>query len=65
MNSKRFLILASACMVIMCASYLLFLAASWNQFQEDRARRDIKINELLERIPKPAPKASDDKPVAE
>jgi hypothetical protein len=33
-------------------AYLMFLAASWNAYQEDRARRDEKINELLDRLPR-------------
>jgi predicted RND superfamily exporter protein len=36
-----------------CA-YFVFLYASWNQFQRDRAQRDDKIDEMLSRLPKPA-----------
>lgn len=51
---------------IMCLaalSYMLFLYASWHQFQEDRFTRDEKIDELLDRIPrpvKPKPAESED-----
>jgi predicted RND superfamily exporter protein len=36
-------------------AYFVFLYASWNQFQKDRANRDDKIDEMLARLPKPAP----------
>jgi hypothetical protein len=35
------------------AAYFVFLWASWQEFQKDRAMRDTKIDELLERLPKP------------
>lgn len=38
-------------------AYFIFLYASWNQFQQDRAARDSKIDELLSRLPKPAASA--------
>lgn len=40
-------------MTVAVAAYLLYLAATWNEYQQDRARRDGKINELLDRIPPP------------
>lgn len=43
-----------ALMTVAVAAYLLYLAATWNEYQTDRARRDAKINELLDRIPPPA-----------
>jgi hypothetical protein len=44
-------LVACACMITMACAYLLFLAASWNQYQTDRTGRDQKINALLERMP--------------
>lgn len=35
-------------------SYFVFLYATWIQFQRDKEARDSKIDDLLERIPKPA-----------
>jgi hypothetical protein len=40
-------------------AYFIFLWASWQEFQKDRATRDSKIDELLERIPKPRPVADE------
>lgn len=58
--SKGSLYLIAGCMVAISIAYLLFLAASWNAYQEDRAKRDVKIDLLLERIPaKPAMGGSD------
>jgi hypothetical protein len=37
-------------MTVMTAAYLLFLAASWNQYQKDREGREATINELLDKI---------------
>jgi hypothetical protein len=48
--TKGTVILLAMMGIAMCA-YLLYLAASWNAYQEDRARRDEKINELLDRLP--------------
>lgn len=33
-------------------AYMVFLAATWNQYQQDRVSRDAKIDELLDRFPK-------------
>jgi hypothetical protein len=46
---------ALAIIVGIGVSYFLFLAATWQQFQKDRMNRDTKIDELLDRIPKPVP----------
>lgn len=46
----RVVVLIGCCAFVMAACYLLFLAASWNAYQEDRAKRDEKINELLDRL---------------
>lgn len=43
---------AVSVLVLIGASYLVFLYASWHQFQQDKAVRDDKINELLERLPR-------------
>ena len=52
-NSKVIMIYGLAC-TVMCVAYLIYLAASWNQYQKDRERRDNTINDLLDRIkPKP------------
>lgn len=37
--------------------YFVFLWASWQEWQRDRATRDSKIDELLERLPKPKSKS--------
>lgn len=39
-------------MIIMVFAYLLYLAATWNQYQMDRLSREEKINELLARFPR-------------
>jgi hypothetical protein len=60
--SRYFAIIAIGCMVVITASYLVFLYSSWEQFQNDRAKRDDKIDELLARFPKkvePEAKASE------
>jgi len=36
----------------MAGAYMLFLYASWQSYQKDRATRDARIDELLERLPK-------------
>lgn len=45
-------IIAVMAISLMAGAYLLFLYATWNQFQNDRASRDRKIDELLDRLPK-------------
>jgi hypothetical protein len=35
---------------LMAGAYLLFLYSTWNQYQDDRAERDQKIDLLLEKI---------------
>jgi hypothetical protein len=60
LNPKTVQVIAICCIITIGAAYLLFLYASWNQFQQDRATRDSKIDELLERIPKPKPVAIPD-----
>jgi hypothetical protein len=50
MNAHIGVAIIAGCFVLMAAAYLAYLAASWNQYQEDRASRDSKINELLDRI---------------
>lgn len=47
-------IVAMAAIGILVASYLIFLYATWNQYQNDRLTRDAKIDALLDRLPKPA-----------
>lgn len=46
-------ITAFVVILVIGAAYLVFLYASWNGFQQDRLTRDSKIDELLERIPRP------------
>lgn len=47
--------IAAICMIVAIGvAYFVFLYGSWMQFQKDRATRDSKIDELLERLPKPA-----------
>lgn len=50
MNPSHFAIIMI--LAVGCA-YFVFLWKSWQGFQNDRATRDAKIDELLERIPKP------------
>lgn len=38
-------------MLTIAMGYFIFLIATWIQFQNDRANRELKINELLDRIP--------------
>lgn len=45
---------------LMAGAYFIFLYATWNQFQNDRAMRDTKIDELLDRLPKPKPTEAPD-----
>jgi hypothetical protein len=52
MNAKISLYVVTGCMVFATVAYLLFLAASWNQYQEDRSARSVKIDEILDRLPK-------------
>lgn len=53
MNPRYAAALITAFIGMMAMCYLIYLAASWNEYQQDRARRDEKINELLDRIPPP------------
>lgn len=46
-------LVAIIAMLLMAGAYLLFLVASWNQYQRDRTDRDSKIDALLDRLPKP------------
>ena len=46
------LALAMVAIAFMCGAYLLFLWASWQQYQRDRNLRDERIDELLSRLPK-------------
>lgn len=49
------------CMITLIGvSYFVFLYATWMQFQRDKTARDAKIDDLLERIPKPAKPVSDE-----
>jgi hypothetical protein len=61
--SSRLAGIITLSVVVMAAAYLLFLAASWNEYQNDRARRDEKIDMLLARIP--ARVVTDDAPGAD
>lgn len=49
---RNFVLLTLGCMFLVTAAYLVFLYGSWNQFQNDRAQRDAKIDELLDRFPR-------------
>jgi hypothetical protein len=53
MTGSKVLYFMCFLMVLLVGAYLLYLAASWNQYQQDRAARDVKINEILDRMPKP------------
>lgn len=45
------LAIAVVAIAFMCGAYLLFLWASWQQYQRDRNLRDERIDELLARLP--------------
>lgn len=47
-------LVALVMIVAVGCAYFVFLYASWNQFQRDRATRDDKVDELLARLPKPS-----------
>jgi len=47
-------ILTMCAIALMAGAYMLFLWASWQQYQEDRTKRDLKIDEMLARLPKAA-----------
>jgi len=51
-------LVAIIAMMIMAGAYLVFLISYWQQYQRDRSNRDDRINELLDRIPKPQPNES-------
>lgn len=53
MNAKTTQLVAIVMIVAIGVAYFIFLYASWVEFQKDRATRDSKIDQLLERIPKP------------
>lgn len=44
-------IVAACAIFLMAAAYMLFLYVSWQSYQNDRHSRDVKIDELLSRIP--------------
>lgn len=46
--------LAAAIMLMAGLAYMVFLIATWQRFQHDRDSRELHINELLDRMPKPA-----------
>jgi TRAP-type C4-dicarboxylate transport system permease small subunit len=48
------MIVAMAAIMFMAGCYALFLWASWQQYQKDSENRTSRINELLERLPRPA-----------
>ena len=48
-KNKIVLIFGLTC-AVMCCAYLVYLAASWNQYQVDREQRDNTINDLLDRL---------------
>lgn len=50
-GAKTSLVILTGCMVLATVAYLIFLAGTWQQFQQDRVSRDTKIDELLDRLP--------------
>lgn len=54
-NAKVTPLVAIVAMLLMAGAYIVFLIASWRQYQRDREDRDGKINALLDRFPKPVP----------
>lgn len=57
-SPARLATITAACIALVALGYLCFLAATWVQFQSDRNLRMEKIDELLDRIPKPASDAA-------
>lgn len=55
MNPHVVQLTAFVVILVIGAAYLVFLYASWHEFQQDRITRDTKIDQLLERIPVPKP----------
>lgn len=55
MNPKIVQAVAIGVMLAIGAAYMFYLMKSWEQFQVDRITRDEKINELLDKFPKPRP----------
>lgn len=51
MTSRTFTILAAGLLTVCCMAYILYLAASWNAYQTDRAKHTSKIDEMLDRLP--------------
>ena len=44
-------LIAIVAITVMCAAYLVFLYATWNEFQNDRKHRGAVLDDLLDRIP--------------
>ena len=44
-------LIAVVAITLMAGAYFVFLYATWNQFQNDRARREQRIDEILDRLP--------------
>ena len=45
-------LIAVVAISLMAGAYFVFLYASWQQFQNDRQRREERIDEILDRLPK-------------
>lgn len=59
-SSKIPPLIAVVAISLMAGAYFIFLYATWQQFQSDRAMRERRIDEILDRLP-PA-KAEEVKP---
>jgi hypothetical protein len=54
MNPKLISYVTCGAIVLIAIAYVMYLVAMWRQAQHDRTERDVKINELLDRVPKSA-----------
>lgn len=44
-------LIAVVAISLMAGAYFIFLYATWQQFQNDRALRESRIDEILDRLP--------------
>lgn len=65
LDQKKLAAIAAGAIFLMAATYLVFLAATWVQFQADRNNRMEKIDELLDRLPQPGSNDGGHQEVAE
>lgn len=54
-SAKMTPVVACVAIAVIAAAYLVFLYASWHDFQQDRGIRDQKMDALLDRLPLKSP----------